>query len=216
MISLLQRLCTRSWKLTLLQIFSKDSILTFHCAQSRICSERLAFVALLLPRSHNWHIEARLPFSAWHLAWEDLATFLEAHVFFSDESKFIIHGSDGRRYCCHCRGQDRFVKQNVIGTMKHSVGHGKDKGKLKVWGCITPWGVRHIARVKGILNSQQLTKIWQNMLITMLQDHGIPAYPIICMSSSSYLPSSPAGSSAGVILSSKSMSLLGITLPDNV
>ncbi|KAJ3779733.1 hypothetical protein GGU10DRAFT_243773, partial [Lentinula aff. detonsa] len=52
-------------------------------------------------------------------------------------------------------------------------------GKLNVWGCITPWGVGRIARVKGILNSQQLTEIWQNTLITTLQDRGIPAYSII-------------------------------------
>ncbi|KAE9395493.1 hypothetical protein BT96DRAFT_997609 [Gymnopus androsaceus JB14] len=50
---------------------------------------------LLLPQ----HIEACQKFSKEHLDWEQLDVFHTAHVLFSDKSKFIIHGLDGKQYC---------------------------------------------------------------------------------------------------------------------
>jgi hypothetical protein len=42
-------------------------------------------------------------------------------VWYSDEKKFNLFGSDGRKYC-HRRVGEEFLDQNVIKTMKHGGG----------------------------------------------------------------------------------------------
>ena len=99
---------------------------------------------LLLP----WHIEACQKFSKEHLDWEQLDVFCTAHILFSDKSKFIVHGSDGKQYCCRWQGERALDEKNVQKTIRHFVGKGQGKGKLNVWGCITPWGVGKLVWVR--------------------------------------------------------------------
>ncbi|KAF5345877.1 hypothetical protein D9758_011392 [Tetrapyrgos nigripes] len=55
----------------------------------------IGFVEPKKPLLKPHHIDARLSFALQHQLWIDTVTFLKAHVFFSDEKKFKIHGSDG-------------------------------------------------------------------------------------------------------------------------
>jgi hypothetical protein len=58
-----------------------------------------------------------------------------ATVVYSDESKFNLFGSDGKRYCRRRPGEE-FLDRNVKKTVKHG------GGSLMVWGCITWKGCR--------------------------------------------------------------------------
>lgn len=59
-------------------------------------------------------------------------------VWFSDESKFQLFGSDGKQYCRRRPGEE-YLDRNVKSTVKHG------GGRIMVWGCITPWGHRKTA-----------------------------------------------------------------------
>jgi len=50
-------------------------------------------------------------------------------VWFADESKFDLFGSDGKLYCCRGPGEE-FVPQNVRGVVKHR------GGNIQVWGVL--------------------------------------------------------------------------------
>ena len=66
-------------------------------------------------------------------------------VIWSDESKFILRGSDGLRWCRRRRGHAVLAPRNVSQRVRRGLG----SGKVTVWGCITKDGVGRLHRING-------------------------------------------------------------------
>lgn len=66
-------------------------------------------------------------------------------VLFTDESKFNLHGSDGKVYVWR-KPNTEFEPKNTIGTVKHG------GGSVMVWGCMSSAGVGHLHFIDGILD----------------------------------------------------------------
>lgn len=78
--------------------------------------------------------------------WED--------VIYADESKFNIHGSDGR--CMVWRERNKELDpRNLKATVKHGGG-----GHM-VWGCVSAHGVGNLVFIDGILNSGRYLELLQ-------------------------------------------------------
>jgi len=87
-------------------------------------------------------------------------------VFFSDESKFNLFGSDGREWCWR-RPEEEFRDCNTQKTVKHG------GGSVMVWGCITPYGPGRLHRIEGIMDAPKFVNILNSSLIGTLHDFGI-------------------------------------------
>lgn len=95
----------------------------------------------------------------------DPAVFLRGAIIFSDESRFKLNGSDGRRYVHRKKGKGVFTRRAVQETDTHGRGKGKDKGAVTVWGCIHPWGPGELIRVHGNMDSTQYISILERGLL---------------------------------------------------
>jgi hypothetical protein len=93
-------------------------------------------------------------------------------VWFSDESKFNLVGSDGKQYCQRRVGEE-FLEWNVKKTVKHG------GGSLHVWGCITLYGPGRLHHVKGKMNVIQYCEILEESLLGTLVDHSLDPSDII-------------------------------------
>ncbi|KAK6980867.1 hypothetical protein R3P38DRAFT_3353987 [Favolaschia claudopus] len=71
------------------------------------------FVQKKKPNLLPHHIEQRKAMWNQYQAWQDPAVFSRGIMIFSDEKKFILHGSDGRKYCRRPRGRDALVDRTV-------------------------------------------------------------------------------------------------------
>ena len=87
-------------------------------------------------------------------------------VVFSDELKFQLFGSDGKRYYCRRKG-DWYKKRNVKKTMKHG------GGSLMVWGCIRRWGTGQLIQVEGNMDQFQYVKILKWGLLGTLRNYDL-------------------------------------------
>ena len=83
------------------------------------------------------HKRARLQFSRVHRNWMQMQW---SHVIFSDESKFMIHRSDGRVYVRRMASEE-FSDRCAQKIVKHG------GGGIMMWGCITANGVGLLWRV---------------------------------------------------------------------
>lgn len=99
--------------------------------------------------------QKRLQFAKEHLEWteEDWAK-----VIFTDESKFCLHGSDGRSYVRRRIGEE-FDSKCTKPTMKYG------GGSLMVWGSMRRVGVGPICKIDGILNAESFVNILQNTFL---------------------------------------------------
>jgi hypothetical protein len=88
------------------------------------------------------------------------------HVGFSDESKFMLFGSDGRLYCRRRPGE-ALAPQNVQPMVKYG---GRS---VMVWGVITWNGVGCLIRVVGKMNAEQYCNILLEGLLGTLSDQNI-------------------------------------------
>ncbi|GFX81743.1 transposable element Tcb2 transposase [Trichonephila clavipes] len=77
--------------------------------------------------------------------------------FFSDESKFNIHGSDGHQKVRR-KANAALQPKNMRGTVKHS------GGSIMVWGCMTATGVENLVIIDGIMNQYSYLNILKNTL----------------------------------------------------
>ena len=68
-------------------------------------------------------------------------------VHFSDESKFILFGSDGKRFV-RCKNGERLSPQGIKKTVKFGV------GSVMVWGMISSVGVGSIVHFHGNINAR--------------------------------------------------------------
>lgn len=93
-------------------------------------------------------------------------------IVFSDESKFLLFGSDGKRYCRRRIGE-AFLERNVSQRVKHG------GGKVNVWGCVTWNGVGKLYRVQGNLERFQYLKILKGPLGASLRKNGLEKEDII-------------------------------------
>lgn len=87
-------------------------------------------------------------------------------VWFSDEARFQLFGSDGRRWVWRRPGMaldPRYTKKRV----KHGGGH------VMVWGIITPFGVGRLVRVNGNMNAAQYQDILEEGLLGTARDFGV-------------------------------------------
>jgi hypothetical protein len=84
-------------------------------------------------------------------------------VVFSDESKFNIFGSDGRRWCWRKPGQE-FDERYVRKEVKHG------GGSVMVWGCVTAKGLGRIVRIEGNMDANLYTQILNDDVLGTLKD----------------------------------------------
>ena len=84
-------------------------------------------------------------------------------VIFSDESKFNLFGSDGRRWCWRKPGEE-FDERYVRKEVKHG------GGNVMVWACITANGLGRIVRIEGTMDGPLYTQILNEDLIGTLND----------------------------------------------
>ena len=83
------------------------------------------------PRLTSCHKKKRLDFAKAHQNW---TAEQWTQVVFSDESRFLLHRSDGRIFVRRMTGEE--VKENCV---QPTVRHGR--GAIMVWGCINARGV---------------------------------------------------------------------------
>ena len=93
-------------------------------------------------------------------------------VWWSDESKFNLVGSDGRRWCRRRVGEE-FLDRNVHKAVKHG------GGKVNVWGVISWHGVGRLHRVTGNLTAHQFVQILDQSLLGSLEDTSTSKHDII-------------------------------------
>lgn len=88
-------------------------------------------------------------------------------MWFSDESKFNLVGSDGKQYCRRRQGEE-YLDRNIKKTVKHG------GGSLMVWG----WTGR-LHRVKGTMNASQYCNILTESLLGSLADRNMHPESIV-------------------------------------
>uniref|UniRef100_A0AC34RLD5 Transposase n=1 Tax=Panagrolaimus sp. JU765 TaxID=591449 RepID=A0AC34RLD5_9BILA len=98
---------------------------------------------------------ARIEFAKAHVDWS-----IEQwkKVIWSDESKFQLFGSDGRRYIRRPSGA-----RNNQKYQKPTIKHGG--GNVLVWGCFSSSGVGPIRRIEGIMDSIMYRDIMENTML---------------------------------------------------
>ena len=93
-------------------------------------------------------------------------------VIFSDESKFCLFGSDGKKYCWRKPGEE-FEERNLQPTVKHG------GGSVVVWGCITADGVGNLVRIEGNMDALLYQQILSDDLLATLEWYEYEADSII-------------------------------------
>lgn len=77
--------------------------------------------------------------------YEKADEFFWNKVIFSDESKFNIHGSDGREKVWR-KVNSELEPKNMVGTVKHG------GGSVLVWGCMAASGVGNLVFIEGVMD----------------------------------------------------------------
>jgi hypothetical protein len=118
----------------------------------------------VIRRQYAWaKAHRKWPLEKWILVW------------YSDESKYLIFGSDGRLYCRRRPGEE-FLPRNVTMTVKHG------GGKVMVWGCISWHGVGELYHVQGNLEKFQFRSILKGPLLHSFDSqHVDPSYILFQM-----------------------------------
>ena len=117
------------------------------------------------PRLTSKHKKARLVFAKAHKDW---TAEQWSQVIFSDESRFLLHRSDGRVYVRRMAGEE--FSQDCIQT---TVIHGG--GGIMVWGCINSRGTGFVWKVEGRLNGEGYINVLENALIPTTHSLLIPS-----------------------------------------
>lgn len=144
----------REWRLTCSVDASKQTILR-RLAERGIKARRPRKKPLL---TRNMR-QKRLEWAKRHRHWteEDWR-----RVIFSDESKFNLHGSDGRNYVFR-RDGEAYHPDCVKNTVKHPLSQ-------MVWGCITSEGVGRLHFVNGTVNQNAYIDILELSLRGTISD----------------------------------------------
>jgi transposase len=127
-------------------------------ASKGIFARRIAMKPNITSKARQARLNWCRTMSNWTLAeWQQ--------VYFSDESKFNLDGSDGINYVYRKNGQ-RYKDRFVQGIRKFG------GGSIMVWGVISYNGYRRICRILGKMDS--------NVYLSILKDHvSLPPHSII-------------------------------------
>lgn len=93
-------------------------------------------------------------------------------VWYTDESKFNLFGSDGKTYCRRRPGEE-FLPQNVSKQVKHG------GGNIQVWGCLSYNGPGRLHRVDGRMNAVQYVSILEQSFLGSLRDRKVQPHTIV-------------------------------------
>lgn len=101
----------------------------------------------------------RLKFAKKYLNWtsDDWS-----RVLFSDESKFLLYGSDGKRYVRRFK-DERLSDQCTIKTTRGRIG-------IMIWGCFSQRGLGKLHFIKGTVNASEYIKILDNYLLPSITE----------------------------------------------
>lgn len=99
--------------------------------------------------------KARLKFAKNHLHWTSAEW---SKVLWSDESKFCLFGSDGRKYVRRPIGM-RHNHKYQLSTVKHG------GGNVMVWGCFSRDGVGPIVQIEEIMNGVRYREILEKYML---------------------------------------------------
>lgn len=102
---------------------------------------------------------SRLKFAHEHVVWTDEQW---AKVHFSDESKFNLFGSDGKKHVRRKAGE-RLSSKCVKKTLKFG------GGSVMVWGMISSEGVGPLVRIYGRVNAETYKQLLQQHVIESLR-----------------------------------------------
>ena len=114
------------------------------------------------PRLTSRHKKKRLGFAKAHQNW---TAEQWTQVVFSDESRFILHKSDGRIFVRRMTGEE--LKENCV---QPTVRHGG--GGIMVWGCINARGC--MSKVEGSLTGEVYIDVLADGLIPSRDMLGLP------------------------------------------
>lgn len=104
--------------------------------------------------------KARKEFASEHVKWTSQQW---SKILFSDESKFMIFGSDGIRYVRRPVGT-RYDPKYQLPTVKHG------GGNVMVWGCFSRDGVGPLHRITGIMNQEMYKNICKDIMLPHAKD----------------------------------------------
>lgn len=99
--------------------------------------------------------KARLEFAKKHLHWTRRQW---ENVLWSDESKFLMFGSDGVSYVRRPINT-RYHRQYQMPTVKHG------GGSVMVWGCFSAHGVGPLHRIEGIMDKNKYLNILETIML---------------------------------------------------
>jgi len=122
-----------------------------------------SFVKPKKPNLSPKNVKERL---AWAMAHKDWTIEDWKRVVWSDETKINRFGSDGRKY-----GWKRDSEEMQPRHMQKTVKHGG--GNIKLWSCITYWGVGYIVKIEIILDQHLYKTILEEDLMTSLKEYNI-------------------------------------------
>jgi len=115
------------------------------------------------------HVSKR---NMWAISHHRRREFFWRKVWYSDEKKFNLFGSDGKQYCRRRPGEE-FLERNVRKVVKHG------GGSLMVWGCISWNGPGRLHRVEGNMDAHQYTLILSKSFLGSLDDKKVRSKNII-------------------------------------
>jgi transposase len=90
-------------------------------------------------------------------------------IIFSDESKFKLFGSDGRKFTWRKPGTGLQMK-NIIPTVKYG------GGSVMVWGCFSYYGVGKLVFIDGIMDAKHYVNILTNALEPSAEMMGLDSF----------------------------------------
>lgn len=121
------------------------------------------------PYLKKTHRERRLKFAK---KYKDWGVEEWNKVIWSDESKFMIFGSDGRKYCWKKPGEP-LTDRHVVPTVKFG------GGCIMVWGCFSSFGVGNIVRIYGNMNGELYRQILDDDLLGTISWNEVDTNDII-------------------------------------
>lgn len=99
--------------------------------------------------------KARIAFAEKHVSWTPQQW---SKILWSDESKYLLFGSDGIKYVRRPNGE-KFSPQYQLPTVKHG------GGNVMVWGCFSRDGIGPIHRVEGIMDGEGYKNIISEVML---------------------------------------------------
>lgn len=115
------------------------------------------------------NIKARLAYYSAHKDWTEDDW---KKVIWSDESKINRYSTDGRSWSWKREGES-LKPRDFIQTVKHG------GGNIKVWGCVTAFGVGPIHKITGNMNKEMYLDILKNHLIETVENMPYPEKEVI-------------------------------------